>query len=247
MSSSSDAISRRGATTLPTDGNGGSRATRCRHSGRRATEFRKARQQLAFVGLQGSRGNKEQRYTTYTKIKELVTSRRSKLQSGISTEDVATWMVDDTETRLATPILNPDFARLENQQPTKWTHRGQCPTLGNLTTTRRDGTFRLMNFQINSMSSRLVRNAKVEQITWLADHYDVDMILMQEVGVNGGHYPPSQNLASFFQTAVYLRSVTAHNQNENPKTPHQQGGTGIIAFNTILQYIFDHPAKPLGA
>ena len=151
MSSSSGPISRGGATTLPTDGNGGSRATRCRHSGRRATEFRKARQQLASVGLQGSRGNKEQRDTTYMKIKELATSRRSKLELGISKEEVATWMADETETLSATPFLNPDFARLENQQAAKWTHRGQDPPLGNLTT-RRDGTFRLMNFQIDSMS-----------------------------------------------------------------------------------------------
>ena len=66
-------------------------------------------------------------------------------------------------------------------QAMKWTHRGQGPPLGNLTTARRDSTFRLMNFQINSMSSRLVRDAKVEQITRLADHYDVDMISMQEI------------------------------------------------------------------
>ena len=158
--------------------------------------FRKARQQLAFVGLQGSRGNKEQRDTTYTKIKELVTSRRSKLQSGVSKEEVVTWMADETETGSATPFLNPDFARLENQQAANWTHRGQCPPLGNLTTARRDGTFHLMNFQINSMSSRLVRNAKVGQITRLVDHYNVDMISMQEVGVNWGHYPPSQNLTT---------------------------------------------------
>ena len=111
---------------------------------------------------------------------------------------------------------------------------------------RRDGTFRLVNFQINSMSYKLVRTAKVEQITRLADHYDVDMISMQEVSVNWGHYPTSQNLTSFFQTAVDLRSVTAHTHNEKPETPHQQGGTGIISFNTILPYIRSSGKDPRG-
>jgi len=77
---------------------------------------------------------------------------------------------------------------------------------------------------------------KVEQCTRLINRYDIDLLTFADHGLNMGQFPPSQTFDSFFQTEIELRSAAGHNSFENPDSPHQQGGTGIMAVGEMLQY-----------
>ena len=94
-----------------------------------------------------------------------------------------------------------------------------------------------MSTQLNGMSTKGVRDTKVEQITSLINKYDVNMVSYQEHGLNMSHFPALQTFYTFFEAELQLRSVTGHNVHENPDSPHQQGGTGLLALNEILEYL----------
>ena len=89
---------------------------------------------------------------------------------------------------------------------------------------------------MNGISTKLTREAKIEQSSQLINHYDVDMKAALELGINWRIFPRSESLASFYNAEVDLRSVACHNRHKNPPTQHQQGGTALLAVNEISEY-----------
>ena len=170
------------------------------------------------------------------RVKEIMERHLQGMKKGVSESDVAEWAKEMDESRRDIRAADPDLVRLEVEQVRKAMKKYNVPALGNLATEKPEGYKRFMLTQLNSMSTKLRREVKVEQSTRLLNRYDVDMQAVLEPGINWAKFKPSETLASFFDAEVELRSVTGHNKHENPPTKHQMGGTGIIAVNEINEY-----------
>ena len=170
------------------------------------------------------------------RVKEIMERHLQGMKKGVSESDVAEWANEMDESRRDIRAADPDLVRLEVEQVRKAMKKYNVPALGNLATEKPEGYKRFMLTQLNSMSTKLRREVKVEQSTRLLNRYDVDMQAVLEPGINWAKFKPSETLASFFDAEVELRSVTGHNKHENPPTKHQMGGTGIIAVNEINEY-----------
>ncbi len=94
-----------------------------------------------------------------------------------------------------------------------------------------------MMHQVNNMSTRNVRETKVDQMTLLANRYDANAWGIGEHRINGQGRPPSETMASYFDTEVDLKSVSSYNTTKKPKGHYQTGGTAIVATNTLSGYI----------
>ena len=108
--------------------------------------------------------------------------------------------------------VDPDLVRLEVEQVRRVMKKYNVPALGNLAMEKPEGYKRFMLTQLNSMSTKLRREVKVEQSTCLLNRYDVDMQAMLEPGINWAQFKSSETLASFFNAEVELQSITGHNK-----------------------------------
>ena len=91
--------------------------------------------------------------------------------------------------------------------------------------------------QLNGMATPAIRASKIAQSTALINKYEVDIQSYVEHGLNMAQLKPSKTFDSFFEAEVEMRLVTGHNRNEDPKSAHQQGDTGLLATNEICQYL----------
>ena len=151
--------------------------------------------------------------------------------------EASRWREETEEAQSIIDGTHPKLIGLEDEQLEHRKKLLAVPALGNLTYERPDGTFRIMSHQVNNMSTKGVREAKVEQMTLLANRYDADMWGIGEHGINGQRRPASETMASYFDTEVNLRSVSSFNTTEKPKGHYQPGGTAIVATNTLCGHI----------
>ena len=82
------------------------------------------------------------------------------------------------------------------------------------------------------------RAKKLRDIWDLAENFDVDGIVMVEVGVNWKKFKSSACLGSWFNT-LSTREVwatEAFNIHAPATSRHQQGGTAIVLRHGLLQY-----------
>jgi len=163
--------------------------------------------------------------------------KMAEMKKGVSSGDVAKWAREIEEAKEYLRECDPNLAGLEDQQIEKRLSRYDVKPLGSLETQKPEGYRRFMSTQLNGTATKAIRDVKIEQTTNLINRYDVDMLSYQEHGLNMGFFPSSQTFDSFFEAEVKLRSITGHNTHENPDTPHQQGGTGLLAVNEISEYI----------
>lgn len=146
----------------------------------------------------------------------------------------------EREDRKARWRTDPDIVCLEREQIKKRMKRYSRPTLGALPSTKLSGFKCFCSIQLNGIAGKLGRRVKIEQIRRLIEEYDLDMVSLQEVGINWSRLPPSETLSSFFSDMeIETRSVTAHNSTEGAHIPTigQYGGTGLLSIGGLLQYI----------
>ena len=140
------------------------------------------------------------------------------MEKGVTEEDVARWRDSDREAREAMYSTDPNLAALEEEQVKKRLDKYKNPALGSLVTEKQEEYFRFLGAQVNGLSSKMARAVKTLQLTELINRYDVDMITMQEPGVNWSNLPPSHNLTSF--SALRSRSdqsqATTAMKSQNP-------------------------------
>ena len=215
--------------------------SRRRHSSRRATTWRQQRKQLASMGMgMGSpKGDKNK----HDRVEDFLRKHRQHVQRGNSMEDIVAWRARERENREARWRTDPDIVSLEREQVKKRMKRYSRPTLGTLPSTKPTGFKRFCSIQLNGIAGKIGRRVKIEQIRRLVEEYDIDMVSLQEVGINWNRLLPSETLSSFFSDMeVELRSVTAHNSNEGKHIPcvGQYGGTGLLSIGGILQYTKRH-------
>ena len=191
--------------------------------------------------LRGSRGNGGGRggngsIKKYDHFKHIIGQRTEAMSNGVTEEEVSTWVDELSKANRSVACADPDLAAMETEQVEKRSERYMAVSLGNLSTEKPEGFNRFMMTQLNGIASAMTRKTKIEQSTILINNYDVDVQAFIEPGMNWGQLKSSATYASFFDAEIELRSVAGHNKHENPPTEHQQGGTGIMGVNEMLEY-----------
>ncbi len=117
--------------------------------------------------------------------------------------------------------------------------RWYVPRLGELPQVRPEGVFCLLGGNLNSPSSKEVRDRKISDIHHSIKTWDVQGGGFSEIGIDWKKLPQSKGLASWFRTSHdEYWTATAHNTNKNvPTSIRQQGGIGLFAGKELQQYI----------
>lgn len=132
--------------------------------------------------------------------------------------------------------LDPLIARLEEEEAKRYYDRWHVPPLGQLTTIRPDGVFRLMGGQVNGASSVECRDKKVTDLSRIIDDWDVQGGCLQEIGINWSATGYDRNMTLWFRfDRREAKTITAHNIHENI-TAKQQGGVAQFACKELSQY-----------
>ena len=95
-----------------------------------------------------------------------------------------------------------------------------------------------MYCQVNGLAGDRSRLGKVREIWDLAEKFDVDGIVLVEVGVNWKFFGSSARLGSWFESVASreLKATAAFNIHMPAIAAKQQGGTAIILRHGLLQY-----------
>ena len=110
------------------------------------------------------------------------------------------------------------------------------PVLGDISTQRKDGAFRILVCQMGGCSGREIREMKIGVTERLIAKYEINLSAFMELNYNWATVDSSANLASWFrQEEREIRSAAAHNCHES-QTRHQPGGTGMVCRHEFLQY-----------
>jgi len=144
---------------------------------------------------------------------------------------------DDNANRERTlNIQDPTIARLEEEEARRYYNRWHVPPLGNLTTERPSGVFRLMGGQVNGASTVVSRDKKIADISRIIDTWDVQGGCLQEIGINWNAHDYSRNMTSWFKfDRREAKTITAHNEHENVEA-RQQGGVAQFSCKELSQY-----------
>lgn len=110
--------------------------------------------------------------------------------------------------------------------------------IGSLSDTKAEGVWRFMYCQVNCIGTNHARNPKASAIAELTQNYDVDGVLLCEVGIDWDYGRSSVQLKDYFDPHMEreCRSTTAHNTHGPCVSRSQRGGTGILLTHTILEY-----------
>jgi hypothetical protein len=131
---------------------------------------------------------------------------------------------------------------IENIERSKAANKAACwfvPRLGNMTQDRPEGVFRLAGGNLNSASSKDVRERKISYIHRILETWDVQGGGFSEIGIDWQNLQRTKRLDSWLQSGPdEYRTSAAHNQNEHVKTSlRQQGGIALFAGKEVRQYI----------
>ena len=159
------------------------------------------------------------------------------MKGGIPTQDISDEAEDWTR-ELDNYDLDARIVDMEAAQIVKRYNRQHVPELGGMKEEKQAGVFRLMGGQLNSASTKEVRDIKIAQIETIWDKYDVDLSCFQEICQNWSAFPPSYRLSSWFKATRLVKAHTSHNTNPGENVgKYQPGGCGMVAMGSIQQYI----------
>ena len=135
--------------------------------------------------------------------------------------------------------IDPKIMEIEATNMAKQWARWHVPELGDLVEERPDGVYRFMLCQLNSASTEETKVRKLQEMGELVDKYEVQGLLLGEIGVNWSAFPSSYSLASWIRQDRACVAATAHNRHDVLRdgatlSKHQQGGVGLVAFKELM-------------
>jgi hypothetical protein len=121
--------------------------------------------------------------------------------------------------------------------------RWYVPHLGEVPQVRPEGVFHLLGGNLNSASSKEVRDRKISDIHRLIKTWDVQGSGFSKIGIDWRKLPQSKGLASWFRTSHdKYQTATVHNTNKNvPTSIRQQGGIGLFAGKNYGSTLYRAP------
>ena len=156
------------------------------------------------------------------------------MKGGIPTQDISDEAEDWTR-ELDNYDLDARIVEMEAAQIVKRYNRQHVPELGGMNEEKQAGVFRLMGGQLNSASTKEVRDIKIAQIETIWDKYDVDLSCFQEICQNWSAFPPSYRLSSWFKATRLVKAHTCHNTNPGKNVgKYQPCDCGMVAMGSML-------------
>jgi hypothetical protein len=229
----------------------GRRGARSKESSRRATAFRlEHATNRVFRTWDTEQGGSEQaaeRFKQYRNSQPLSLVNTTRLHDDTLTSELRTW-TSQIHARNRHQALQQE----EHAFRTNHDRRERVPRLGSMPQTCPDGVIRFMYCQLNGIADKARREEKLNQLIDLSRTLDVDVAALCEIGINWSQTPrrTSFSLAHMLNSKLdrEVRAVTSHNKHGPHRTRGQYGGTGIILFNSTIQYAHGtaHDHRQLG-
>ena len=216
-------------------GNGGinsSRRARCRMSGRRASNYRRDNESwAAIVKTNNNLNNQTIMHEDIVRMVSSHTANRSR--ATVTDEEVERWTEKEEYEKTNGYEMNRLERELVAQYPVDVAHHGSL-----MSEEREDGVFRGLMVQLNSISTKKVRNRKAAQLQWLVRKYDIQLVGLGEVGVNWSTCRHKKRLLTLLpELERSAKSCTAHNARVGERHGiRQQGGVGMLLLNDIIPY-----------
>jgi hypothetical protein len=178
---------------------------------------------------------------TYEELKEQMERKLAKFKGGLIPQLHREKLADEwaSDEIIDPSELDPTIVSIEAEALAKRWERYNAPALGEVPITRPNGVYRFMYCQLNSASTNESRELKSEEILTLVDKYDIQGVAIAEHCTNFSRYQSSQGLQSWFQQGGRnVKATSAHNRHAGKNAPkYLPGGTGLIAFNELIQCV----------
>ena len=218
---------------------GGRRGARTKESSRRAAAFRlEQAANRVFTTWDHEQGGSEQasaRFQQYRHSRPLSLLTTTRLHDDTLSTELHHW-TSQVQARTQHQMHRQE-ERIYSIEHSK---KQRVPRLGSLPQVRPDGVFRIMYCQANGLANPTVREEKLNNLIDLARVHDVDGVAICEIGINWSQTPrrKSFSLAHMINSKMdrEARAVTSHNSHGPNRSIGQYGGTGIVLFNSALQY-----------
>ena len=176
---------------------------------------------------------KERSELTYRETRELMDARSRPMEDISFTEFNEAWQDKMSETELSAAVGKETEYKEEIEKCKVPLHGTLKPGIKAL------DSLRFMSMNVNCLATWKRYNYKVERLRWASATYRVDMMGLQEVGVNWRS--TRTNLSSMLRCGTApIRSVVSHNKLEMERIGQsQRGGTASIAQDALSKYIKD--------
>ena len=220
-------------------GGGGRRGARSKESSRRAAAFRLDhavnRTFSTWTAEQGGSAQAATRFKQYQSSQPLSIVKTTRLHDDSLASHLQTWA-----SQIQARTQHQEFQQEERTFSTEHNRRVHIPRLGSIPHVRPDGVFRFMYCQLNGLADRARREEKLDRLIDLSRTHDIDAAALCEIGINWSHSHrrKSFNLSHMLNSKLdrEVRAVTSHNKHGPSRSTGQYGGTGIVLFNSAIQY-----------
>ena len=229
----------------------GRRGARTKESSRRAAAFRldhaANRVFSTWNAEQGGPAQAANRFKQYRNNQPLSLVNTTRLHDDTLTSELRAWTSQIHARARHQALRNDEQAFSVNHK-----RREHVPRLGSLPLVRPDGVIRFMYCQLNGIADTARREEKLTQLIELSRTHDVDVAALCEIGINWSQTPRrmSFSLAHMLNSKLdrEVRATTSHNKHGPHRSRGQYGGTGIILFNSAIQYALGtaHDHRQLG-
>ena len=217
----------------------GRRGARPKESSRRAAVFRMDHAiNRAVTEWESAQGGIEQaasRFQQYRSRRPLSLVRTTQLHSDQLTSELRDWTL-----RQQANDQHQLLRREEGLHASDLHRRRQVPRIGSIPAVRPDGVIRWMYCQVNGLAEPKRRTEKIDQILELARTHEIDGAALCEVGVNWSMTPRRRwfHLGHWLNSKSVreIRASTSNNIHGPKRSQGQYGGTGLVLFNSLLQY-----------
>jgi hypothetical protein len=158
--------------------------------------------------------------------------RTSKARSKTTEDNTEEDFIEETDG-------HPDIEQEERSRAEAESACWYVPRLGKIPQDQPKGIFRLVGGNLNSASTKEVRDRKIADIHRLFETWDIQGGGFSEIGVDWRRFPQKKRIDSWFRTSQdeYQTSVSHNCQEEITGTTRQQGGIAIFAGKELRKYI----------
>ena len=183
------------------------------------------------------KGNKPGR--AYLEVKRIIERKQNFTNKNFLTEQEVKEAAEELRDNRGEEDLDRNLVQREMERINQKLSIYRNKPVGNMTQVKENGRIRICFFQLNNMSSKGIRDAKIEGMKRIQARYDVDISIMNELGVKMDNLKNGNNFQNWMGDGCKSRIVMAYNKHDtNKRVVYQPGGTGIYVQPGIMtQYV----------
>ena len=191
-----------------------------------------------MLSILDEKSNNKKSRMTYLDMKKIIERRLAYQKKGFLSEQEVQDSVKEFQDLRNEEELDAAIVKEEVERFNRKMMQYNNDPVGNMSSSKEEGRLRFLFCQTNNMSSKLVRQVKIQGLKYLERVYDTDATFLNEHGCNMKFAPKGCTLQKWMGDEGTSRSVMAHNSNDDEyaRTMHQPGGTAIRVTGKLSQY-----------